>query len=112
MENHRLNEYRNMWVVVFYDLPTITKKQVRNMNQFRKNLLKNGFAMVQLSLYMRHCASWESAEAHMKRVMQFMPDEGSIILPPITDRQFRMMKVFHNGNKTTPPPPSVQLELF
>src|SRR5690554_7679418 len=57
-----LNGYRIMWLFVFFDLPTDTKKNRRNAGLFRKNLIKDGFTMMQYSVYMRHCASSESAE--------------------------------------------------
>jgi CRISPR/Cas system-associated protein endoribonuclease Cas2 len=47
-----LNKYRIMWLFVFFDLPTETKKDRRNAQQFRKNLLKDGFTMMQFSVYM------------------------------------------------------------
>ena len=40
----RLNEYRIMWIFVLFDLPTETKKEKRAHAQFRKDLLKDGFA--------------------------------------------------------------------
>ncbi|HNW55011.1 MAG TPA: CRISPR-associated endonuclease Cas2, partial [Bacteroidales bacterium] len=38
----RLNQYRIMWVFVFFDLPTDTKKDRRNYALFRKSLQKDG----------------------------------------------------------------------
>ena len=37
-----LNAYRIMWLFVFFDLPTATKKDRRNASQFRNNILKDG----------------------------------------------------------------------
>lgn len=69
----RLNEYRIMWVLVFFDLPTETKKQRKSANDFRRNLLKDGFVMFQYSIYMRHCPSKENAEVHQQRVKKMLP---------------------------------------
>jgi CRISPR-associated protein Cas2 len=63
-----LNGYRIMWLFVFFDLPTETKKDRRNASGFRINLLKDGFSMMQFSVYVRHCASSESADVHEKRI--------------------------------------------
>ena len=68
-----LNGYRIMWIFVFFDLPTETKKDRHNASKFRTNLLKDGFNMMQFSVYMRHCASSESADVHEKRVAQLLP---------------------------------------
>ena len=39
----RISEYRVMWIMVFFDLPTETKKERKAHTQFRKNLQKDGF---------------------------------------------------------------------
>ena len=43
----RLNAYRIMWLFVLFDLPTNSKKERKSASGFRKNLLKNGFTMMQ-----------------------------------------------------------------
>lgn len=69
----RLNQYRIMWVFVFFDLPTETKKDRYHYAQFRKNLQRDGFSMMQYSIYVRHCNSRENADVHIKRVKRFLP---------------------------------------
>ena len=51
----RFSEYRIMWVLVLFDLPTETKKDKKAYTNFRKNLQKDGFTMFQFSIYVRHC---------------------------------------------------------
>ena len=46
-----------MWVFVFFDLPVLTKQQRKQATQFRKALEKDGFTMMQFSVYVRHCPS-------------------------------------------------------
>ena len=53
----RFSEYRIMWVLVLFDLPTETKKEKKAYSDFRKNLQRDGFTMFQFSIYLRHCAS-------------------------------------------------------
>ena len=36
-----------MWVLVFFDLPTETRKDRKNATLFRKRILKDGFTMFQ-----------------------------------------------------------------
>ena len=60
MQEIRLNAYRIMWLFVMFDLPTNTKVERRNATLFRKALEKDGFTMMQYSVYIRHCASKES----------------------------------------------------
>ena len=61
----RLSEYRVMWVLILFDLPTETKKEKKAYVDFRKRLLRNGFTMFQFSIYVRHCASQENADVHI-----------------------------------------------
>jgi len=91
MNLERLNQYRIMWVLVFFDLPTETKKDRRNASQFRKHLIDDGFSMFQFSIYMRHCASRENAQVHIKRVKSILPPFGHVGILNITDKQFGMI---------------------
>ena len=85
----RFSEYRIMWVLVFFDLPTLTKEEKKAYTEFRKNLQRDGFIMFQLSIYARHCSSIENAKVHIKRVKSFLPESGNVGIMSITDKQFR-----------------------
>lgn len=109
---YRLNAYRIMWLFVLFDLPTTTKLQRKHAAQFRKALDKDGFSMLQYSVYIRHCPSKESREVHVGRVKSFMPPEGLVSIMSVTDKQFGDM-VNIRGLKTCPlPQEPIQLELF
>ena len=108
----RLNQYRSMWVLVLFDLPTETKKERRIAAQFRKGLLKDGFTMFQFSIYLRFCASRENAEVHIKRVKMELPKLGKIGILRITDKQFGMMEVFFGQKEVEKESQQQQLELF
>ena len=58
----RFSEYRIMWVLVFFDLPTESKRERKLYADFRKKLLQDGFTMFQFSIYVRHCPSRENAD--------------------------------------------------
>src|ERR1035437_5240727 len=100
MRFERLNAYRIMWVLVFFDLPTETKKDRKAAGDFTKKILGEGFAMFQFSIYLRHCASMENADVHIKRVQKILPDKGHIGIMTITDKQFGMMKIFQGAKPT------------
>ena len=89
----RLNQYRSLWILVFFDLPTETRKERKIASSFRKKLLDDGFSMFQFSIYMRFCASKENAEVHTKRIKNNLPPHGKIGMIQITDRQFGMMEL-------------------
>ena len=108
----RFSEYRIMWLLVFFDLPTETKKEKKAYTDFRKNLQKDGFTMFQFSIYMRHCASAENAEVHSKRVRSFLPEVGHVGMLCITDRQFATMQIYYGKKEHRPNCPGQQLELY
>ena len=62
MKANRLNAYRIMWVLVFFDLPTETKKERKIYSDFRKKIMQDGYTMFQFSIYLRHCSSMQNAE--------------------------------------------------
>ena len=108
----RISEYRILWVLVFFDLPTETKRERKAASDFRKQLLKDGFTMFQFSIYIRHCSSQENANVHIKRIKAMLPEFGHVGILCITDKQFGRIELFY-GKKPSPPPPiSQQLELF
>lgn len=108
----RLNQYRSMWVLVFFDLPTETRTEKKVASGFRKKLLNDGFAMFQYSIYMRFCASRENASVHIRRTKNNLPKKGKVCIMQVTDKQFGMMELFHGQKEIPPETPTQQLELF
>lgn len=108
----RFSEYRIMWVLVFFDLPTDTKKERKNAALFRKRLIEDGFVMFQFSIYMRHCPSSENAQVHINRVKSFLPDLGQVGILCITDKQFGNMELFSEHKPKESEDIYIQLELF
>ncbi len=108
----RLNAYQIMWLFVLFDLPTKTKKEKQIYTRFRKNLKKDGFTMMQYSVYIRHCASAESGQVHIRRVMGWLPPKGQISIVQITDKQYgRIINLWGNKKEAMREAPH-QLELF
>ncbi len=112
MNNTRFSQYRIMWILVFFDLPTDTKKERHEAAQFRKKLLGDGFTMFQFSIYVRHCPSRENADVHLKRVKTMLPEFGHVAMITITDKQFGEIELFNNQKELPPNAPGQQLELF
>ena len=67
-----------MWIMVLFDLPTETKQDKKNYTDFRKKMMKDGFTMFQFSAYLRHCASRENSEVHVKRIKKNLPPRGHV----------------------------------
>ncbi len=108
----RFSEYRIMWILVFFDLPTETKKERKAHARFRKQLMDDGFTMFQFSIYLRHCASRENADVHIKRVKMLLPEKGHVGIMCVTDKQFGAMELFYCKKETEVSTPFQQLEMF
>ncbi len=108
----RLNQYRIMWILVFFDLPTETKQDKKNYTKFRDSMIDDGFTMFQFSIYVRHCASRENMEVHINRTKAKLPPKGKVVIMNITDKQFGMMEIFDGKKEATPQKVPQQLEMF
>jgi CRISPR-associated protein Cas2 len=101
-----------MWLLVMFDLPTVTKQDKKKYARFRKDLEKDGFVMMQFSVYIRYCASLESANVHIKRIRMITPDKGKVSVLSITDKQYsniiNIWGAIENKTKSAP----MQLEFF
>ena len=56
----RFSEYRIMWILVFFDLPTDTKKDKKAYALFRKNLRRDGFTMFQFQSTYAIVPAWKT----------------------------------------------------
>lgn len=112
MSLNRINAYHIMWLFVFFDLPVQTKPQRKQATQFRKALEKDGFSMMQFSVYVRHCPSKENMEVHMKRVRLALPPAGQVSILAVTDRQYSEIRNYLGAVEKAKPEAPQQLELF
>lgn len=86
-------DLRHMWILVFFDLPVKKPAQRRAATQFRQFLLKDGYVMLQYSVYARVCRGQEAVEKHLKRTRDHLPEEGSIRALQVTDKQYARMQI-------------------
>jgi len=86
-------DLRHMWVIVFFDLPVKSPEQRRSATQFRNFLLKDGYLMLQYSVYARICKGQEAIDKHTKRTQHFLPREGSVRALQVTDKQYSKMRL-------------------
>ena len=101
-----------MWLFAMFDLPVDTKQARREYTRFRKALLKQGFTMLQFSVYARYCPSEDASLAHRGHVNTFLPPDGQVRLLSVTDRQFGKMEVYFGKNRVPTEDPPAQLMLF
>ena len=91
------------WLLVCFDLPVGTKKQRRQAARFRKDLLDLGYFMMQFSVYVRTCVSYEKTAQHIERVKRIAPEAGSVTILFLTDRQWqKSVTIQFTGYKNSP----------
>ena len=101
-----------MWLFVLFDLPSVTDEEKSWYRYFRKKIMKDGFTMMQFSVYIRHCASKENADVHEKRVVDALPPEENMRVWRITDKQYGRMKNYHGKKDKETEQAPAQLEFF
>ena len=104
--------YRAMWIIAMFDLPVDTKEARKAYAEFRKGLLKDGFTMMQFSVYARYCSSEENTEVHVRRVECMVPGDGEVRIVLLTDKQYERMRVFLGKRRRLPEAAPQQLQLF
>ncbi len=86
-------KYKIMRLLCMFDLPVETGDEKRAYRQFRKNLIQEGFVMMQYSVYVRTCPNREYAQRMEKRIKKFCPPKGNVRLVSITEKQYEDMKI-------------------
>src|SRR5690554_3746161 len=89
--------YKFMRLIVFFDLPVLTKKQIRIYTRFRKFLISKGYLMIQYSVYSKILNNMDSAKDHMKVVEKNCPQEGHVRMLLLTEKQYSRMVIVIGG---------------
>lgn len=82
-----------MRVLVFFDLPITTSENRRAYTHFRKFLLKNGFLMLQESVYCKLALNSTAVNAIVENIHKNKPEEGLIQLLTVTEKQYAKMDI-------------------
>ena len=104
-----------MWLMVMFDMPTETKKDRKKYRWFRDKLIKEGYIMMQFSIYIKSFHSYEAAQHGKKRLREFINInllKGSIRMMLFTDKQFSNMDIIVGVQKENERRAPQQLELF
>ena len=84
--------YRFMRALVFFDLPTETNEDKRNYRQFRKLLIKNGFIMLQESVYTRMLITPTAQRSVLNLIRRNRPPACIVQVLTVTEKQFGKME--------------------
>lgn len=90
-----------MRVVVFFDLPTETAEERRDYRRFRAALLKNGFFMMQESVYSKIILNNTAENVIKETVRKLKTGKGLIQMLTVTERQFENMEFVLGKKQST-----------
>lgn len=80
--------YRYMRVIVLFDLPMLTTADRRQYTKFRKYLIKNGFLMMQESVYCKLAQNQAAADYIVTNIKKNKPATGTVQIMKITEKQY------------------------
>ena len=110
-----MSAYRFMWLMIMFDMPTNTKKDRKKYRYLRNKLLKEGYMMMQFSIYIRVFHSYEAALNGKKKLKDFIASntlKGKIRIIMFTDKQFSKMEVIVGTQEKDEKNAPQQLMLF
>ena len=67
-----------MRTIVFFDLPVLYSADRKNYRKFKKYLIKEGFIMLQNSVYSKLCLNSQQADLLIQRIKKNSPKKGII----------------------------------
>jgi CRISPR-associated protein Cas2 len=106
------SKYRMAWVLVFFDLPVGTPEERKSATNFRKDLITDGYFMVQFSVYARPCGSADKVETHVRRLKKKIPSKGEVRGLMISDAQWGRMIVVRSSEPANPEDMPQQMMFF
>ncbi len=88
-----------MRLFVMFDLPTNTKRDRQYASKFRSHLIRNGFNMMQYSIYIRICKGQDETDKYTNRIKKALPPKGNVRVLQITDKQYSRMEILVGEEK-------------
>lgn len=91
---------RFMRLLIFFDLPVETSKERKEYAKFHKFLIKNGFIMMQKSVYSKLVINNVTSTAVKQKISANVPPDGVVEMLEVTENQFSRIE-YLVGNKQT-----------
>lgn len=89
-----------MRILLLFDLPMVTSKELKSYRKFVKEIKKEGFYMLQESVYVKLAINQQVVNSVKNKINKYLPDNGNIMLLTITEKQFSSIE-FLLGKNTT-----------
>lgn len=89
--------YKFMRMILFFDLPMTTNKEIKIYTQFRKYLIKSGFTMLQYSVYCKVFNNVDAANSYARILKKNVPTQGQIRIMIVTEKQYNDIEIIIGG---------------
>ena len=86
-----------MRLILFFDLPMTTDYEKKVYTYFRKYLIKNGYLMMQFSVYCKIFPNREAAINHINVLRKSVPKQGQIRIMIVTEKQYSKIEIIVGG---------------
>ena len=106
------SKYRMAWVLVFFDLPVGTPEERKAATNFRKDLIQDGYMMVQFSVYARPCGTADRVETQVRRLKAKIPAKGEVRGLMISDAQWGRMIIMRSQRTAEAEKMPAQMQFF
>ncbi|WP_317636166.1 CRISPR-associated endonuclease Cas2 [Xylocopilactobacillus apicola] len=87
-----------MRLLIFFDVPTLTAEDRRNYRKLHQTLVKEGFLMIQESVYVRVLMNKQSANFLEERIQKVAPVRGTVQSMIVTEKQYSEIKFLAGKN--------------
>lgn len=89
-----------MRIIVFFDLPVTTIENRREYSRFRRFLIKNGFLMLQESVYCKMAINQTAVNTILSNIRKNKPSQGLVQVLNVTEKQFEKMEFITGSFKS------------
>lgn len=89
-----------MRMIIFFDLPSVTKTDHREYTKFIKFIKSKGFCMFQESVYTKLCLNETVVKSTMKDIKKNVPRSGYVSILTLSENQFASIETLIGAIKT------------
>ena len=93
-----INLYKQMRLLLLYDLPVNDDLDKKIYSRFHRDILKLGFYMLQYSVYTKVIQNDTSMKQNYIKIERVVPKKGNVIILKITEQQYQNM-IYLRGEK-------------
>ena len=87
-------------MIIFFDLPSVTKTDHREYTKFVKSIKSKGFCMFQESVYTKLCLNETVVKSTMKDIKKNVPRSGYVSILTLSENQFASIETLIGAIKT------------